>query len=220
MRIWQKVVSLVSIFAPLCVGASVRAQTQENQRTPPDMQRPIPDTERTVPGSPRSMPDNQRTSPDTQRAVPEPAQKAVSDQDRTFIEKATRGNLAEIKVGGLAVERGSSKSVRDFGQRLVDDHTKANEDLRTLAREKGVDVPTSVSPDQKAVYDRLSKLSGREFDQAFMKQMASDHKEAISLFNDQTKLGTDRDLKSFANRTLSTLKTHQNMAERGAGRAM
>src|SRR5581483_255211 len=99
----------------------------------------------------------------------------ISSADKTFITKAAEGGLAEVELGQLAKDKAQDPKVKEFGDRMVTDHTKANDELKSLASQKGVTLPTEVSAKDKAEKDRLSKLSGDQFDRAYMKYMVQDH---------------------------------------------
>jgi putative membrane protein len=100
--------------------------------------------------------------------------------DTRFMKAAAEGGLAEVALGQLAVEKASSSDVKKFGQRMVDDHSKANDQLKQLASQKKVDLPQGLSAKDKATKASLEKLSGEQFDQAYMKGMVKDHKKKTS----------------------------------------
>jgi putative membrane protein len=137
----------------------------------------------------------------------------VASADRTFIQKAAIGGMTEVEAGKLAQQKGSSQAVKDYGSRLVTDHTKANEELSKLATAKGVTPPGTLDSSHKNEVDKLSKKSGADFDKAFLKQMVSDHKSTISLFEKEAKSGKDGELQQFASATLPTLQEHLQMAQ-------
>src|SRR6185312_1533412 len=95
--------------------------------------------------------------------------------DKKFAMEAAMGGMAEVKKGQLAVEKASNPDVKAFGQKMVDDHTKANEELKEVASKESIDLPTSLDAKQQAMVDKLSKLSGAAFDKAYMKDMVKDH---------------------------------------------
>jgi len=136
----------------------------------------------------------------------------VSDQDREFANKAATGNLAEIELGRVAAQRAARPSVRSFGERMVTDHGRGNAELTSLARSKGIEVPTALEPSQQAVRDRLSALSGNDFDRAYMSEMARDHTEDIALFERAAEISTDLDLKAWAAQSLPMLREHLALA--------
>lgn len=137
--------------------------------------------------------------------------KSVSSADTEFMNKAAQGGMAEVELGKLAASKGANADVKKFGQRMVDDHSKANTELKTVAASKSVTLPTEVNAEQKAMMDKLSKLSGAEFDKEYVKGMVEDHEKDVADFEKQSVGGTDADVKAFATKTLPTLKSHLEM---------
>jgi putative membrane protein len=133
--------------------------------------------------------------------------------DTSFVTKAAQGGMAEVKLGKLATEKASSPDVKAFGQQMVDDHSKANEELKDLASKKGVTLPTDVDAKDQATYDKLSKMSGAEFDKAYMADMVSDHKTDVAEFRRESQRGSDPDVKAWAAKTLPTLEHHLQLAQ-------
>jgi putative membrane protein len=139
--------------------------------------------------------------------------------DKKFMEKAAMGGMYEVEAGKVAAQKASSEEVKKFGQRMVDDHTKANDELTQLADKKGVKVPKDLDKKFKAKVEKLSKLSGADFDREYMNMMVKDHKEDIAEFSKEAKNGKDPDVKALASKTLPTLQEHLKMAEDLAGKA-
>lgn len=139
---------------------------------------------------------------------------ALSSGDRKFMEKAAIGGLAEVQMGQLAKDHGMSDEVKSFGNRMVTDHGKANEELKSLASSKGISLPTDLDRKHKSKMDKLAKLQGPDFDRAYMKDMVSDHKKDVSEFKKESKKAKDADLQKFASSTLPTLEEHLAMAEK------
>lgn len=133
--------------------------------------------------------------------------------DRDFLMDAAMGGMLEVELGRLATQQGASDAVKQFGQRMVDDHSKANEELMSLAQSKGITLPTAIDEKHKKDMTKLSSLSGAEFDREYSKMMLSDHRKDVSEFEKQSTHGTDADLKAFASKTLPTLQEHLKMAE-------
>jgi putative membrane protein len=133
--------------------------------------------------------------------------------DHTFASKAAIGGMAEVKLGQLATQKASNEDVKKFGQQMVDDHSKANDELKQLASKKGVTLPGDIDAKNQATYDRLSKLSGAEFDHAYMQDMVKDHHEDVNEFRKESQSGSDPDMKAWAAKTLPTLEHHLQMAE-------
>jgi putative membrane protein len=136
--------------------------------------------------------------------------------DKTFVTKAAQGGLAEVQLGQLATQKGQSDDVKKFGQRMVDDHTKANDQLKSIAQQKGVQIPSDLDSKDKALKDKLSGLSGAEFDRMYMQHMVQDHKKDVAEFQKEASNGKDPDVKNFASQTLPTLKEHLQMAQQSA----
>jgi putative membrane protein len=133
--------------------------------------------------------------------------------DNTFATNAAEGGMAEVQLGNLAKDHASSPDVKSFGQTMVDDHTKANDELKSIAAKKNITLPASLNAKDQATYDRLSKLNGAAFDKAYMRDMVSDHRTDVKEFQNEADHGADPDLKSFAGKTLPTLQHHLQLAE-------
>jgi len=141
------------------------------------------------------------------------ASPGASAADTKFMKEAADGGMAEVQLGQLAASKASSDDVKKFGQRMVDDHSKANDQLKQLASQKQVDLPQDVSAKHKATKERLSKLSGAEFDRAYMSEMLKDHKKDVAEFERESKSAKDQDVKNFAAQTLPTLQEHLKQAQ-------
>jgi putative membrane protein len=136
----------------------------------------------------------------------------LSSQDRDFLMDAAMGGLIEVELGRRAVQQGASDAVKQFGQRMADDHSKANAELMTLATSKGITLPTEIDAKHRGQIRKIANSTGAEFDRAYSKLMLSDHKKDVSAFEKQSTKGTDADIKAFATSTLPTLKEHLQMA--------
>jgi putative membrane protein len=137
--------------------------------------------------------------------------------DSGFMTKAAQGGIAEVEMGRLALQHGSNEKVKQFGQRMVDDHTNANDQLKQLASQKGVTLPSEVNAKQKSTINKLSQLSGPEFDRVYMADMVKDHQEDVAEFQHEANSGNDPDVKAFAGKVLPTLQDHLRMAEDARG---
>ncbi|MFO1397392.1 MAG: DUF4142 domain-containing protein [Burkholderiales bacterium] len=138
---------------------------------------------------------------------------ALSSGDRKFVQEAAEGSKAEVSGGQMAQSKGSSDSVKQFGQRMATDHQKAYDQLSQIASSKGVTVPTEPSKAHQRDAAKLEKLSGNDFDREYAKQMVSDHKKDVSEFRKQAKSAKDPDVRNFAATTLPTLEEHLKMAQ-------
>ena len=137
----------------------------------------------------------------------------LDHSDRKFLEEAAAGGLAEVEMGQLASERAESPEVKQFGQRMVQDHGKANDQLKQLAQSKGVDIPTQTDKSHQKKMEKLQKLNGAQFDKQYMDDMVKDHKKDVKDFQKQAKSAKDADVKNFAAQTAPTLQEHLQMAE-------
>lgn len=134
--------------------------------------------------------------------------------DHKFVMMAAMGGMAEVEMGRLAAQKGASDEVRQFGQRMVDDHSKANEELMRVASSKGMTPPTALDAKHQAAMQKLSALSGEKFDKEYVKMMVGDHKKDVAEFQKEAGRGMDADIKAFAASTLPTLQEHLQMIQR------
>jgi putative membrane protein len=161
--------------------------------------------------------DQDQTQPQQQQqqmSTGQGQQQQVAQKDIDFAKKAAGDGMAEVKLGELAQQQAESDQVKQFGQRMVDDHGKANEKLKAIAEQKGIDLPQKMPDEAQQTYDQLQKKSGQEFDQAYMDKMVEDHHKAIDLFQQEAKGGQDPELQSFAEQTLPTLQQHLDLAQK------
>lgn len=143
--------------------------------------------------------------------------KAKSADSQHFVMETARSNMAEIQLGQLAEQRATSADVKNYARRMVDDHTKANSELREIANDKNITIPTDLDSKQKSEYERMSKLSGANFDRAYMERVEKHHRKDVAYFEKQANEGTDNDVKQWAQRTLPTLRKHLEMAHQVSG---
>ena len=135
-----------------------------------------------------------------------------SSADENFAKKAAEGGMAKVKLGQLAEEKGSSPAVKNFGRRMVQDHSKANNELKDVTSKENIPLPNEMDKSDQATYDRLSKLSGDAFDRAYARDMVKDHSKDVSEFQKEAKNGKDESIKNFAAQTLPTLQNHLDQA--------
>ena len=137
----------------------------------------------------------------------------LNGDDSDFVKKVAKSNNAEVELARLAVKKGTSGEVKEFANQMMRDHSKANRELADLAAAKGMDIPkgTPLSEDVTAVH--LKMLSGKSFDEAFVKAMVDDHKDAVSALEKASESAQDADVKHFASNMLPTLKGHLTKIE-------
>ena len=136
------------------------------------------------------------------------AMAAVSSADKTFATEAAQGGVAEVELGQLALQKGTSPQVKQFAQRMV-----TNQELMELAKTQNLDLPTQVDAKHKADMDRLRGMNGTAFDTAYMQHMVQDHQKDVAEFQQQAQSGSDPGLKSFAVKYLPVLQQHLQMAQ-------
>jgi putative membrane protein len=141
---------------------------------------------------------------------------APADDD--FVMKAAKGGKMEVELGRLAAKKGRNAAVKNFGRRMVTDHTRAGNKLKMLAAKKHITLPAEMDAEGQETMKSLSALSGSAFDRAYMDMMVSDHEKDIAEFEMESTGGTDADIKGFATKTLPTLKTHLRLARASAAR--
>ena len=137
----------------------------------------------------------------------------ASTADSTFMKRAAADGLAEVQLGQMAVKKSSDADVKQLTQHMVDDHTKANDALRTLAESKQVPLPTSLSADAQKQAAEMNKLDGKKFDQAWAKAMVESHQKAVEAFTTASRQAQDADTRKFAAATLPALHSHLQMAQ-------
>jgi len=140
----------------------------------------------------------------------------LSAADRHFVMEAASGGMAEVELGRMATQKAQNADVKSFGQMMVDDHTKANDELKTIASAKGITLPSDLDAKDKATVSRLEKLSGEQFDRAYMQTMTKDHKKDLAEFKKESTAGKDQEIKDWAGKTLPTLEKHLQHAEQTA----
>ena len=137
----------------------------------------------------------------------------LAGADKTFVEKAAVGGMAEVQLGNLAQQKAANDQVKQFAARMVTDHTKANDELKQIASTKGVQLPSALDKKHQSDMDRLQKMSGADFDKAYMSHMVDDHKQDVAEFKKEANGGKDGDVKGFAAKTLPTLEEHLKLAQ-------
>lgn len=138
---------------------------------------------------------------------------SLDPMDKNFIQEAATGGKLEVELGQLAEKNASSQQVKEFGQRMVTDHSKANENLMDVASKVNVTPPTSLTQDEQEKKEKLSKLHGAKFDQEYMSMMVDEHQKDVDKFQQQAQNAINSDVKSFAANTLPILQEHLQLAK-------
>lgn len=138
---------------------------------------------------------------------------SVSSSDKKFAMTAAAGGMAEVEMARLALTKASSDSVKQYAQKMIDDHTAANAELMQIASTKGITLPTAPDAKMQAMMAKMEKLSGMQFDHEYIMMAGSkDHMKMEKLFRDESMRGRDADLKAFAAKTLPVVQMHLQMA--------
>lgn len=132
----------------------------------------------------------------------------VDEKDSKFAVEAASGGMLEVQLGELAQQKANSQRVKDFGAMMVRDHSKANDELKSLAGMKNVTLPPAPGEDHMDHIKKLTGKSGKEFDKEYVNLMIDDHEKDIKAFEDASNNAKDADIKAFATKTLPTLRAH------------
>lgn len=144
----------------------------------------------------------------------------MKSSDAAFAKKADEADLAEVKMGELAQQKAANPAVKQFGERMVTDHSKANTELKQAAAKDNITLPMKMTAKDQETYDKLAKLSGPEFDRQYMKDQVSDHEMMISEFQKEANRGNKTNIESFASQTLPTLQEHLKLAKQADQKVM
>jgi putative membrane protein len=143
---------------------------------------------------------------------------SLNAEDKDFFVKAALGGMAEVSLGQLAAGKATSGEVKNFANHMVNDHGKANDELKDLAMTKGLALPADLPNEVKTISSELSRRVGRDFDSAYMSDMIQDHEKDVSEFEKAARELKDPDLKAWATKTLPTLQDHLRMAKETAAK--
>lgn len=141
---------------------------------------------------------------------------SASSSDKKFVRSALEGGNAEVKLGQLAAQKGSSDDVKQFGQKMVDDHTKLGDQMKQIAQQQGINIPDGVPAKDKALEAKLNSLSGDAFDKAYIKAMVQDHQKDLSEFKKEASSGNDTSIKDAASQGEQVISEHLQMAQQMA----
>ena len=191
--------TLVSLIAAGALALSLGCSSQRANQSEGTASNPLPGT---------------NNSSQSSQASTSSTSANLSGPDADFVNKAAQGGLAEVQLGQMVAQKAQNQAVKDFAQRMVDDHSKANDQLKQLASQKGINLPTDVDPSDKQFQDQLSSASGAKFDKMYMDHMVQDHQKDVSEFQSETTKASDPDVKNFAQQTLPTLQEHLQLAQK------
>jgi putative membrane protein len=135
------------------------------------------------------------------------------EDDTEFAVSAADGGMLEVQLAQLALTKATSPRVKEYAQSIIDDHTKANEELKTLAQTKNISLPSTLSEKSQKKYNDLAEKTGADFDEAYSEFMVKDHKEDVDKFKKAAEKAEDADIKSWAAGKVPVLEQHLSMAE-------
>jgi putative membrane protein len=139
--------------------------------------------------------------------------KPVSSTDQTFMMNTAKAGMAEVELGKLALQNASSDAVKKFGQKMVEDHSKKNDELKALAASKNVVLPSEVDAQDKAMHDKMAAMTGEAFDREYMTMMVAGHRKVVESFRAEAAAGQDADLKAWVTKTLPGVEEHLKLAQ-------
>ncbi|QDA59926.1 DUF4142 domain-containing protein [Hymenobacter jejuensis] len=140
--------------------------------------------------------------------------------DAEFMMKADEGGHNEIGLSKLALSKGVTGEAKTYADKMIADHTKAGAELKPIAQKKNVKLSGDMDAEHKTIRDNMTKLSGKEFEKAYMDQMVTDHVKTVALFQSEIKNGKDADAKAFASKTLPVIQQHTDMAKKDSNMKM
>ena len=135
------------------------------------------------------------------------------EKDAEFAVKAADGGMLEVALGKLALTNAASAEVKQFGQMMIDDHSKAGEELKAVASTKNITMPAALSNDHQKIVEDFSKKTGADFDKDYISLMVDDHEDDIKEFKREVENGKDAELKAWAAGKISTLEDHLGAAK-------
>lgn len=134
--------------------------------------------------------------------------------DEIFVKKAGSSGMAEVEIAKIGQMKATNPEVKMFADRLVTDHTRANEELKAAAREAGIELPAKPEAEHQKHIDMFREYKGENFDRDFVKHMVDSHEKGVKLFTRASTECKNPKLKEFATKTLPTLKEHLEIAKR------
>ena len=138
----------------------------------------------------------------------------ASDADKQFVSEALMGGMAEVQLGHVASQKGTSQDVKQFGQKMVEDHTKMGGQMKGVASQVGVTPPTLLSPKDQVIKTRLESLSGKQFDDAYIRAMVKDHEADLKAFQNEAATGTSQAVKDAASQGATVVSMHLEMIKK------
>lgn len=171
-----------------------------------------PSASQTQPNQPRQVPPSATSMQDSSTGVSSNSPQMM--QDKMFLRKAGQGGLAEVQLGQLALQKAGSQDVKDFGQKMVTDHTALNKAMAKVADSMGVMMPKKLSKEAQAEYDKLNAMSGDGFDKEYVAYMVKDHHQDLREFRIESSSASDPALKAAVEKGVKVIEEHTKMVEK------
>jgi putative membrane protein len=182
MKSFSRIAVIAMASGGLCLGVSAQAAQKKEE---PKAEQP--------------------SSKSSKSPSPAASTAALSAKDKAFMKEAAKGGRMEVDMGKMAQKQGKNADVKSFGSRMVTDHTKANNQLKSLAKKKGVSLDDAAP--------KMEKMGDATFDKDYMAAMVKDHEKDVAEFEKEAKDGSDPDVKAWASKTLPTFKKHLELAK-------
>ena len=198
-KTWLIIFAIVSLMALVAVGCKKKEETNAGAAGTTDTS--------------TSTAASTTTTSGTETSATTGSTANLSKDDQEFVTKAAEAGISEVNLGNLAGSKATSADVKSFASTMVTDHSKGNDELKSLASGKGITLPTGPGKGGEDAMSKLSGKSGKDFDKDYMNQAVDDHEKAVKLFEKESKDGQDPDLKNWASKTLPTLQKHLEMAK-------
>ncbi len=180
------------------------------------MQQAIPGGAGQAPGQGSQQNPAQNPTMDSQMNGMQAPTGQASPVDRMFVKNALQGSMAEVQFGQLTLQKSDNQQVKQFAQRMIDDHTRMSEQMKPVAQQLGVETPKEISKKDKSVMNKLQGLSGTAYDQTYIKDMVKDHKQDLSEFQMEASAGQDPTVKDAASQGSQIIAQHLQMAQQMA----
>ncbi|BAY20445.1 outer membrane protein [Calothrix sp. NIES-2100] len=162
----------------------------------------------------QSTPTPTPTASSTSSPQPTDSNTPVTTSDIEFMNQAAQSDLTEIQTSQLALQKSQNKSVRNFAQHMIQQHTASSQKLGAIAKAKGVTLPTDIGSENKALLTKLQSLSGNSFDQAYMQGQTQAHQKTLAEYQNYLNTGLDKDLRVFASEITPIVAEHLQMAQK------
>jgi len=196
---------LITLFAASCLAIACQPKTETEP--PPDTTMPAADDSSQEP-MPTETPTEAEEATEPEATPTPEAPKELAAADKTFVEDAAAGGMFEVQLGQFVVGKAKKQAIKDFAQKMVDEHGKANEELKGLAATKNVQLPTEMKQEHKDIMAKMEKLTGSKLEKEYAKVMVDDHTKDVQAFKDYSQSGTDPEVKDWAGKMVPILEEH------------